>query len=281
MPSLEALGAAGHEIALVVSQPDRPGHRLRVTPPPVKTAALKLGLPVFQPEKVRDPGAIERIAAARPDLLVVAAYGQIIPRDLLALAPKGALNVHASLLPRWRGAAPVNRAILAGDTETGVTIMRMDEQLDHGPILARRATAILPGEAAPALTGRLAELGAGLLVEVLEDLGGGQPAEQDHDAATLAPRLRKEEGRIDWSLPAAVIDRRVRGLSPWPGTTAMIAGREVKLLRGRPVPGSGKPGEVVDRRRQGLVVACGEGAYLVEEVQLPGRRPMPARQLLP
>lgn len=281
MPSLKALHGAGHDIALVVAQPDRPAHRLRLTAPPLKRAALELGLPVFQPERIREPAAIERIRAAKPELLVVAAYGQIIPRELLDLPPRGAINVHASLLPRWRGAAPVNRAILAGDRETGVTIMRMDEQLDHGPILASRALAIAPAEDAPALTAKLAELGAELLLEVVADLEGHPPAEQDHAAASLAPRLRKEEGRIDWSLPASEIDRRVRGLKPWPGTTAKLAGREVKLLRGRPRPGSGQPGEILSRNREGLTVASGEGAYLVEEIQLPGRRPMPASQLQP
>lgn len=281
MPSLNALQTGGHEIVLAVTQPDRPAHRLRLTPPPLKRAALGLGLAVFQPERIREPAAIERIRAAKPELLVVVAYGQIIPRELLDLAPRGAINVHASLLPRWRGAAPVNRAILAGDRETGVTIMRMDEQLDHGPILASRSLAIGPAEDAPALTAKLAELGAELLLEVLADLEGHPPAEQDHAAASLAPRLRKEEGRIDWSLPASEIDRRVRGLKPWPGTTAKLAGREVKLLRGRPRPGSGQPGEILSRNREGLRVAAGEGAYLVEEIQLPGRRPMPASQLQP
>lgn len=281
MPSLNALQAGGHEIVLAVTQPDRPAHRLRLTPPPLKRAALGLGLAVFQPERIREPAAIERIRAAKPELLVVVAYGQIIPRELLDLAPRGVINVHASLLPRWRGAAPVNRAILAGDRETGVTIMRMDEQLDHGPILASRSLAIGPAEDAPALTAKLAELGAELLLEVLADLEGHPPAEQDHAAASLAPRLRKEEGRIDWSLPASEIDRRVRGLKPWPGTTAKLAGREVKLLRGRPRPGSGQPGEILSRNREGLRVAAGEGAYLVEEIQLPGRRPMPASQLQP
>lgn len=279
MPSLRALCAAGHQITLVVTQPDRRGHRLRLTPPPIKLAASALGLRLAQPERVRDAAAIQEIAAAAPELLVVAAYGQIVPRELLDLPPSGALNVHASLLPRWRGAAPVNRAILAGDEETGVTIMRMDEQLDHGPVLARRPTPIHPDDDAPGLTARLAALGAELLVEVVGDLDAYPPVEQDHPAATLAPRLRKEEARLDWRLNADEIDRRVRGLRPWPGTTAAIGQREMKLLSGRPVPGSGRPGAILASDGQGLTIACGQGAYLVEEVQLPGRRPLAARQL--
>jgi methionyl-tRNA formyltransferase len=279
VPSLQALHEAGHRLLLVVSQPDKPGHRMRLTPPAVKIAAQELGLEVFQPERIRLPEAVERLRELKPELLALAAYGQIIPRSVLELAPRGVVNVHGSLLPRWRGAAPVSRALLAGDAETGVTIVQMDEQLDHGPTLARRSTPIAPREEAPELTGRLAEMGAALLVEVLADLDAHPPVEQDHAAATLAPRLRKEEGRVDWSRPAAEIDRQVRALKPWPGTIATLRGREVKLLRGRPVAGSGPPGEVLAAGRDGLTVATGAGAYLVEELQVPGRRPMAAGQL--
>jgi len=281
VPSLEALIAAGHDLVLVLTQPDRPGHRNKILPTPVKQVALKQGLHVYQPDRVGSPEAIAQIKWADPDLLVVVAYGQILPREVLEIPRHGALNVHASLLPRHRGAAPIAHAILAGDRVTGVTIMRMDEQLDHGPVLATREVEIAPGETAEELTARLAPIGAELLTEVVAGLDGLEPHEQDHGRATLAPRLRKEDGELSWALPAAEVDRRVRALNPWPGTTAELAGKEVKVLRGRTAPGKGKPGQVISATKEGLLVGTADGAFLVEEVQLPGRRPMPARQLLP
>lgn len=258
MPSLRALDAASHEILLVITQPDRPGHRMKVTPPPVKVAAGELGLPVEQPEKIRDPKVIDRIRAMAPDLLVVVAYGQIIPTSVLAIPRLGAVNVHASLLPRHRGAAPVARAILAGDRETGVTIMRMDEQLDHGPVLAARSTPIGDREDAVELTSRLAELGAQLLVDTLTRLDALPDLQQDHARATVAPKLSKEEGELDWTMGARDIDRRVRALQPWPGATLPTARGRVKVLKGH-----------VDGDR-----------YVPEVVQLPGKKPAPARQVL-
>ncbi len=258
MPALRALHDAGHDIALVVTQPDRPGHRMRLTPPPVKEAALRLGLGVYQPEKIRAPEAVERIRAAAPDVLVVVAYGQIIPRAVLEIPKLGAVNVHASLLPRWRGAAPVAHAIMAGDPQTGVTIMHMDEQLDHGPVLAVQATPIGEHEDAEELTGRLAEMGAELLIEALANFDGLRVVGQDHAAATVAPRLRKEDGELDWTMGATEIDRRVRALQPWPGATLPTSRGRVKVLKGH-VEG--------DR-------------YVPEVVQLPGRRPAPAKQVL-
>ena len=281
MPSLAGLIAARHELALVITQPDRPGHRNKIFPTPVKQAALKHGLHVYQPDRIRSPESIAQIRWANPELIVVVAYGQILPPDVLEIPPRGVVNVHASLLPRHRGAAPVNQAILSGDSETGITIMLMDEQLDHGPILAQRTLPIGPETTAPALMAELAEIGAALLVEVLADLEKFPPREQDHAAATVAPRLKKEDGELDWSMRASEIDRRVRGLDPWPGTSATLAERELKVLRGRPAQGSGKPGEIIKAAGDGLLVGTGDGAYLVEEVQLPSRRPMPARQLLP
>lgn len=246
----------------------------------MKVAAQESGLEVFQPERIRAPESVARLTAAAPELIVVVAYGQIVPRSVLEIPPRGVLNVHASLLPRHRGAAPVNHAILAGDRMTGVTIMRLDELLDHGPVLATRETEIGPGEDAVALGGRLALMGAELLVDVLARLDDMRPVEQDHAAATQAPKLSREDGELDWSLAADEIDRRVRALQPWPGVTLPLGGRRVKVLRGRPLTGSGRPGEVLAAGRDGVEVAAGHGSYLLEEVQPPGRRPMAPRALV-
>jgi methionyl-tRNA formyltransferase len=280
VPSLRALHGAGHDVSLVVTRPDRPGHRLRLTPPPVKTAAQELGLEVFQPERVRAPESVSRLAAAAPELIVVVAYGQIIPRAVLEIPPRGVLNVHASLLPRHRGAAPIAHAILSGDSVTGVTIMRMDELLDHGPVLTARETAIGAHEDAAALAERLAAMGAELLVETIGRLDEVGPVEQDHDAATLAPKLAREDGELDWDQDAAELDRRVRGLRPWPGVTLPFAGARVKVLRGRPLTGQGAPGQVLRTGHDGVEVAAGRGSYLLEEVQPPGRRPTAAQALV-
>jgi len=255
---LRALHAAGHEIELVITQPDRPGHRRRVTPPPVKIAAHQLGLEVYQPASIRDQEAIEKVRKLAPELLVVVAYGQLIPAELLAIPSRGAVNVHASLLPRHRGAAPVARAILSGDRQTGVTIMRMDEQLDHGPILAVHTTSIGEREDAAALTERLASIGAELLVSTLARLGEITPVEQNHEQATLAPQFRREDGELDWSLSADEIDRRVRALQPWPGVTLPTRRGRVKVLSGH-VEGD---------------------QYVPDLVQLPGKKPAPAKQVL-
>lgn len=255
---MRALHAAGHKIQLVITQPDKPGNRMKVTPPPVKVAAQELGLTVHQPDRIRNPEAVERVNRLSPDLLVVVAYGQIIPPSLLSIPKLGAVNVHASLLPLHRGAAPVAHAILAGDRETGVTIMRMDEQLDHGPILAMRKTVIAEGEDAAALTSRLSVIGAELLVATIARIEKIKAVEQDHSRATLAPRLRREDGELEWSIGPAEIDRRVRALQPWPGVTLPTYRGRVKVLKGH-----------VESDR-----------YVPEIVQLPGKRPAPARQVL-
>jgi methionyl-tRNA formyltransferase len=280
VPALHALVQAGHELGLVITQPDRPGNRLRLTPPPVKAAATEVGLPVFQPERIRAPEALSRLAEVEPELAVVVAYGQIIPASILELPPRGVVNVHASALPRWRGAAPVAHAILAGDPSTGVTIMQMDEQLDHGPILAQRDTAVGDREDAASLGQRLALLGAELLVETLPRLDGIVPREQQHDAATLAPKLKREDGELQWDLDADEIDRRVRAFQPWPGVTLPLRGGRVKVLRGQPGEGSGVPGDVLAVDRRGVEVAAGRGSYVLDEVQPPGRRALPARILM-
>lgn len=258
MPSLKALVDSGHDIQLVITQPDKPGHRMKVTPPPVKVAADGLRLEVFQPERIRDAEAVEGIRQLQPDLLVVVAYGQIIPRSALDIPKLGAVNVHASLLPRHRGAAPVAAAILAGDSETGVTIMRMDEQLDHGPILAMSPVEIGAHEDAVELTSRLATLGAKVLVETLANLRESKAVAQDHAAATVARRLSREDGELEWEMGAQEIDRRVRALQPWPGVTLPTKRGRVKVLSGH-VEG--------DR-------------YVPDVVQLPGKRPAPAKQVL-
>ena len=281
MPSLRALHAAGHRISLVVTQPDRPGHRRRLTPPAVKLAAHELGLPVVQPERVRDEDTVEALARLQPELGVVVAYGQIIPRSVLDTPRRGIVNVHASLLPRWRGAAPVPHAILAGDRVTGVSIMQMDEELDHGPVLAQRETPIGERETAAELAGRLAELGASLLVETLARLDDIRPREQDHAAATWAGKLQKADGDLDWDLPAVELDRRVRAFDPWPGVTLPYAGRRVKVLRGHVGEGgTGAPGTLLQVGSRGVEVATSGGSYVLEEVQVPGGRPGPARSLL-
>jgi methionyl-tRNA formyltransferase len=258
VPSLEALHAAGHDIRLVITQPTRPGHRMKATPPPIKVAADALGLEVLQPARIRAPEMVERLRELAPDLMVVVAYGQIIPAEVLAIPKRGAVNVHASLLPHHRGAAPIAYAILSGDAETGVTIMRMDEQLDHGPVLAVRRTAIGEGENAAALTARLALMGAELLVETVGRLDEIKAVEQEHAGATIAPRLRREDGELEWSMDAHEIDRRVRALQPWPGATLPTNRGRVKVLSGH-VEG--------DR-------------YVPDVAQLPGRRPAPAKQVI-
>jgi methionyl-tRNA formyltransferase len=280
VPSLGALVAAGHQVQLVVTQPDRPGHRGRLALPAVKVAATELGLRVVQPERIRAEESIAALREVAPEVMVVVAYGQIIPPAILSLPRRGVLNVHASLLPRHRGAAPIQHAILAGDAVTGVTIMQMDEQLDHGPILAARPIAIGPHEAATELGARLAEVGGELLVETLERLDELEPVEQDHARATLAPRLDRQAGELSWELSAEEIDRRVRAFQAWPGVALPFGGGHLKVLRGRPLSQQGQPGTVLSHSRQGVEVAAGDGSYLLEEVQLPGRRPMPAHSLL-
>ncbi len=281
VPSLEAVLDAGHDVATLVTQPDRESGRGReLAPPPTKLAALARGLAVQQPRRIRLPEAVDALAALAPDILVVVAYGQILPPAVLGLAPRGAVNVHASLLPLYRGAAPIQWAVARGERETGVTTMQLDEGLDTGPILLARATPIGPEETAGELQERLAALGATLLLETLAGLAANrlQPRPQDHARATLAPILRKEDGRVDWRLAAREIGWRVRGFHPWPGMTATWQGRGLKLLRvAEALPGPGEPGQVLAVEAQGLVVGCGGGSRLrLVEVQPESRRAMPA-----
>jgi methionyl-tRNA formyltransferase len=279
VPSLLALLDAGHDVVALVAQPDRAaGRGLELLPPPTKRAALERSLPLLQPERVRRPEAVEELRALRPDLQVVVAYGQILPRSIIDLAPLGTVNVHASLLPRFRGAAPIQWAIARGEAETGVSTMLIDEGLDTGPVLLRRSLPIGPEETAAELEPRLAELGARLLLETVEGLRAGTlvPAPQDPAQATLAPALRREDGRMDFALPARALFDRLRGFSPWPGSHAFHDGKLLKVLRARPAEGAGQPGVVLACDRDGVVIACGRDALRLLEVQPESRRAMPA-----
>ncbi len=269
VPSLEAVVEAGHHVALVVTQPDRPAGRGRkLAASPVKEAALRRGLPVEQPEKIGAAEARRRIAAAVPEAVLTASYGQILGPRLLALPPRGCWNVHASLLPRHRGATPVHHAILAGDVRTGVTIFRMVPAMDAGPMLVQNAVDIDADETMGDLEARLAKLGATCAVEALRRLGASPPPEttpQDEGLATYAPRLEKRDGQIDFTRPAPEVSRRIRGLHPWPGTFSFLARQgiaarlRVRVHRARPVPAQGPPGTILEARPDRIRVACGEG----------------------
>jgi methionyl-tRNA formyltransferase len=272
--------AAGHEVLEVVTQPDRPkGRRQELTPPPVKQCAQRRGIPVFQPERIRRPDAVEHLRALAPEVMVVVGYGQIIPPSVIDIAPLGIINVHASLLPELRGAAPIQWAIARGYTRTGVTTMRIDEGLDTGDILEKWSTDIGPEETAVELSPRLACAGADLLVHTLAGLANGSidPEPQDNSRATFAPILRKEDGRIDWTEPAVRIHNVIRGLQPWPGAHTTFRGQSLHLWRSRTT--SRKldfaPGTLV--HEGGVFALAGDGAALeLLEVQLEGRRRMPA-----
>ena len=273
VPVLKQLIAHYHVIG-VVTQPDRPagrGHQVQMSP--VKQVALDANIPVFQPEKLRRPEAIETLRQWTPDVYVVAAFGQILPQAVLDIPPHGSVNVHASLLPRWRGAAPIQAVIRAGDAETGITIMRMDAGLDTGPMLRQRAIPIAPDETGQSLHDKLAQLGGDLLIETLPGYldGSIQPQPQDNALATLAPRIQKEEGRIDWTQTAAQIERTVRAFTPWPGTFTTWNGQQLKILSGHVVKGSAEPGQVV-KAGDGAAVGTGEQLYAPDRVQLEGRK---------
>jgi methionyl-tRNA formyltransferase len=276
VPTLERTVAAGHEVLAVITQPDRPRGRGQVpAAPPVKEAALRLGLPVYQPERIRRPEAVELLSGLNLDAMVAVGYGQIIPQSIIDLVPLGIINVHASLLPKYRGAGPVQWAILNGETRTGVTTMRIDAGLDTGDMLLKAETEIGAEETAVELGRRLAGMGADLLVETLAGLAAGTivPEKQDPAQATYAPLLKKEDGRIEWSRPAAAIHNQVRGLQPWPGAYTAFRGHTLHVWRAK-VRGLGsgvwEPGRVVGLRP--LVIACGEGELELIEVQMEGRK---------
>lgn len=277
VPTLRALVDAGHEVAAVYAQPPRPaGRGGRIHRVAVHEAADQLNLPVRTPAGLRrDPAAQESFARLDLDAAVVAAYGLLLPQAMLAAPRRGCLNVHASLLPRWRGAAPIQAAILAGDLESGVTIMQMDAGLDTGPMLLRDAVQLGPRATAAGLHDALAELGARLAVRALAEQP--PPVPQPEAGATYAPKLTRESGRLDWTHPAEVLDRQVRALNPWPGTFARLDGETLKVLDAEPERGGGEPGTVLD---DALLVACGEGALRLLRVQRPGRAPMAAAEML-
>jgi methionyl-tRNA formyltransferase len=277
VPALRALHGAGHKIAAVYCQPPRPagrGHAVRRCP--VHEAALALGLEVRTPLRLRrSEGEHAAFAALDLDAAVVAAYGLILPEPMLAAPRRGCLNIHASLLPRWRGAAPIQAAILAGDAETGVTIMQMDAGLDTGPMLLAEAVPIGERTTAAALHDALAELGARLILRALE--ANPPPRPQPNEGATYAPKLTREDGRMDWTRDARALDRRVRALNPWPGTFTFLAGEVLKVLEAEPADGAGGPGTVLDAK---LTVATGAGALRLRRVQAPGRAALDAAAFL-
>ncbi len=286
VPTLEELHRSGADILMVVTQPDRPKGRGRKTsPPPVKTAAERLGLPVLQPERIRDPEVIRTLTALQAHCLVLAAYGQLLPKSLLDAFPLGALNVHPSLLPKYRGAAPIQRAILNGDTETGVCIMLMDEGMDTGPVLAVESVPIRPEDTFGTLHDTLARHGARLLCRTLDAWRHGRcrPVPQDSSRAVPAPPVQKEEAHVDWSLPAASVWCRIRAFDPWPGAYGFHGSQRIKFFDARmsSFVTEGPPGEVLGLSRDGLLVRAGDGtAVVLGTLQLEGRKPVPAEAFL-
>lgn len=280
LPSLEGLLAAGHEVALVVSQPAKPvGRSADLSDPPVARRAKELGLPVFQPPTLKDDAAVARLAEVHADLFVVVAYGKILAQRVLDLPRLGCVNVHGSVLPRWRGASPVQAALLAGDAESGVSIMRMEAGMDTGPVYAVARSPIGAREDAGALSARLARGGAELLVTTLPriEAGAAVPEPQDDALATLCPKIRREDGQADFSLPAEELVNRLRAFTPWPGLFAFRAGRRVKLLAARADAGraGAVPGEVLSAGEE-VVVACGAGTLALARLQAEGRKPLDA-----
>lgn len=273
--ALEAIVADGYEVPLVLSQPDRPaGRGMKLVASPVKQVALAAGIPVDQPDKLRSEAQRAALVACAPDVLVVAAYGLLLPREMLELPRLGCINIHASLLPRWRGAAPIHRAIEAGDVETGITIMQMDEGLDTGPMLLRRSLPISPEDTTGTLHDRLAVLGAGMIVEALGALEVGalvaQP--QPEDGVTYAAKISKSEAAIDWRRPAVEIERSVRAFDPFPGAVTSMRGTSVKVWRAVVEQADGEAGTILTADVDGIVVACGQHALRLTMLQRPGSR---------
>jgi methionyl-tRNA formyltransferase len=287
VPPLDALQAAGHQLVATYTQPDRPaGRGQSLASSPVKQRALQLGIAVEQPASLKSDEAVARLRELAPDLMVVVAYGLILPPAVLDVPRHGCWNIHASLLPRWRGAAPIQRAILAGDEATGITIMQMDAGLDTGPMLLTRRMPIGPREHGGSLHDRLAGLGAEAIVAAIAGWQSGQvaPQPQPGDGATYAAKIRKDEARIDWTQPAVVIDRQVRAFNPWPVAETTWAGKQLRVWQAEPepaeLPDHASPGAVVESAAGRLVVATGAGALRLTQVQLAGKRAMPAAEFL-
>jgi methionyl-tRNA formyltransferase len=283
VPSLDVLLRSEHRVAAVYTQPDRPaGRGRRLTESPIKRLALAHGVPVLQPPSLKDPQAQEALATLVPDIMVVAAYGLLLPGEVLAVPRLGCINIHASLLPRWRGAAPIQRAILAGDTRTGITIMQIDVGLDTGPMIHQLSCAIEPEDTGGSLHDRLATLGARALMEALPMVRTGSPPArvQDEALATYARKLTKQEAVIDWHRPAAEIERAVRAFDPWPVAQTRYSGSVLRVWTASVAPGSGRPGEVVAAGAAGMDVGTGEGLLRITRLQLPGKRVMPTADFL-
>jgi len=279
--ALGAILAAGHQVPLVLTQPDRPaGRGLRSSASAVATLAAERGIALEKPSTLRDPAAQAWLHRVHPDVIVVAAYGLILPSAVLQIPARGCLNIHASLLPRWRGAAPIQRAILEGDSETGVCIMRMAEGLDTGPVLLESRIPIGRDETAGQLTERLAELGARAIVDVLSRIDRLEAQPQDDSRATYAQKIQKSEARLDWRKPADEVGRAIRAFNPSPGAESRLEGLPLKVWSARPAPGEGAPGEILRCEAGQLVVACGSGALELLEVQKPGAKRLPAGEYL-
>lgn len=282
-PTLQTLIGRGDHIVAVVTQPDRPkGRGQKLMPPPVKELALKHDIPIIQPLKVREPAVIEELRALRPDVIVVVAFGQILPKALLDIPPLGCINVHASLLPKYRGAAPLNWCLVNGETETGVTTMLMDVGLDTGPMLLKRSTPIDPDEDITSLHDRMSTLGAALLSETLDGLRAGTitPQPQDDSQSSYAPLLKKEYGLLEWNQSAQQLHDRIRGLNVWPVAFTALDGQVLKVYRSQVSNGSGIPGTVLRAGKQGLEVACGSGSLIIAEMQLAGKKRLDAASFL-
>ncbi len=283
LATFEGLLEFGLNVVAAYTQPDRPsGRGKKLTPPPVKVLAESRSIPVHQPLKLRAPEVVEELRALAPELIVVVAYGQILPKSVLEIPRHGCINVHASLLPAYRGAAPINKAIIDGESETGITTMLMDVGLDTGDMLVRRATPIGPFETAGDLHDRLALLGRETMEETLRRLCAGtlQPEKQDDSQSCYAPMLKKEDGRIDWSRSAGEIHNQVRGLDPWPGAYTTLEGEILKLAATAPVDGGGEPGTVLSAAADGVRVVCGGGVLKVGALQLPGKKRLAAAEFL-
>jgi methionyl-tRNA formyltransferase len=282
VPTLRALLNSEHQVVAVVTQPDKPvGREQRIEAPPIKKEIAANRIPILQPARIKDPQATEEIRDFAPDVIVVIAYGQILRRDVLEIPRLACLNLHASLLPRWRGAAPIQAAIAAGDCETGITVMYMDEGLDTGDILLQRSFEILPNDTGGSLHDRLAQTAPEALLESLRLVAAGKAPRiaQDNSRATYAPKLKREHGLIDWSESAEAIERKIRAYNPWPGAFMKVDGHNLKVFSASVVDLNGQPGKVL-RSDKDLIVAAGKGALSLAEVQLEGKRRMTAAEFL-